>query len=277
MGSAVFMIVIVAGFLVLRYFVDYRLFDILLGTICLFATFEMIRAFGTRVSVSHKMTLLVYSAALVPLYVFFGVHSVWILFICFVAVSIALMVFDYKRSSIESVALTIFGGLYPALGILCFTLINHLSEFGLDQNVAHYAVLLTFSIAPAADAMAMLFGSLLKGPKLCPTISPKKTIAGFIGSFVGGVIPVFVFYFIMLPVLPETWVGHPYLFMVILGLAGSALATFGDLVESVIKRNLGIKDMGKILPGHGGVLDRIDSMLFTSVAIFFAFLITTFI
>ena len=63
----------------------------------------------------------------------------------------------------------------------------------------------------------------------------------------------------------------PWYLGALIGIVGVVTATFGDLIESAIKRDLGIKDMGKILPGHGGILDRIDSILFTSPAVWFAF------
>jgi phosphatidate cytidylyltransferase len=102
------------------------------------------------------------------------------------------------------------------------------------------------------------FGGILFGKHpLVPAISPKKTWEGLTGSAVACLIAGGI----LLPVLFKH--GHAWQGL-LLGLAVVAIATMGDLVESMIKRDLGIKDMGSLLPGHGGVLDRIDAMLFTA-------------
>ena len=108
------------------------------------------------------------------------------------------------------------------------------------------------------------------GKKLCPKISPKKTWAGAIGGTVGGAISALLVYFIF---NPQINFGYPILFFVVLGLVASVVNIFGDLFESIIKRKAGVKDSGKILPGHGGILDRIDGTMFVMVIVYFAFLI----
>ena len=112
----------------------------------------------------------------------------------------------------------------------------------------------------ASDTFAYFVGSAIGSHKLCPTISPNKTVEGFLGSLVGttaSVAGLGVFF------------GLPVLEMAGLGLALSVLATLGDLVESVAKRYTGIKDSGNIIPGHGGVWDRFDSVLFTAPAVYY--------
>ena len=99
------------------------------------------------------------------------------------------------------------------------------------------------------------------GPKLIPEISPKKTVSGAIGGLLGGMIGAIVTYLL----LKNTFVYHlsvsPYLYFALVGLIGAFLTEIGDLVESFLKRQLGVKDSGKIFPGHGGMLDRLDSVL----------------
>lgn len=113
------------------------------------------------------------------------------------------------------------------------------------------------------DTFAFLSGVLLGKHLMAPHVSPKKTWEGFIGAIIttttgAALVLHFTFH--------KAWyIGA------ILGIVGVVTATFGDLIESAIKRDLGIKDMGSILPGHGGILDRIDSMLFTAPAVWFAF------
>jgi phosphatidate cytidylyltransferase len=92
--------------------------------------------------------------------------------------------------------------------------------------------------------------------KLAPIVSPKKTVEGAFGGLAGGVIGGVIAHFTILPVLP-------LLNAIALGVVATALGQLGDLCESLIKRSVGVKDSGTILPGHGGILDRSDAMLFS--------------
>lgn len=112
----------------------------------------------------------------------------------------------------------------------------------------------------ASDTFAYFTGSALGRHKLCPSISPNKTVEGFLGSVVGTTASVAgLGIFFSLPVLE----------LALLGFAISILATLGDLVESVAKRYTGIKDSGNIIPGHGGIWDRFDSVLFTAPLVYY--------
>ena len=117
----------------------------------------------------------------------------------------------------------------------------------------------------ASDTFAYFVGSAIGSHKLCPTISPNKTVEGFLGSVVGTTAAVAgLGVFFSLPVAE----------MAGLGFCISLLATLGDLVESVAKRYRGIKDSGNIIPGHGGVWDRFDSVLFTAPLVYYFVLIS---
>ena len=112
------------------------------------------------------------------------------------------------------------------------------------------------------DTFAYIFGVLIGKHPLAPAISPKKTWEGLVGSIFATTIgSALVFQF----ALDHTWwIGAG------IGLVAVVTSTCGDLIESAVKRDLAIKDMGTILPGHGGILDRIDSVLFTGPAVWFA-------
>lgn len=117
----------------------------------------------------------------------------------------------------------------------------------------------------ASDTFAYFVGSAIGSHKLCPTISPNKTVEGFLGSVVGTTAAVAgLGAFFSLPVAE----------MAVLGFCISLLATLGDLVESVAKRYTGIKDSGNIIPGHGGVWDRFDSVLFTAPLVYYFVLLS---
>lgn len=118
----------------------------------------------------------------------------------------------------------------------------------------------------ASDTFAYFTGSLLGRHRLCPSISPNKTVEGFLGSLVGTTAAV--------SALGGLFFGLPLREMAALGLCISILATLGDLVESVMKRHTGIKDSGSLIPGHGGVLDRFDSVLFTAPFVYYFALLT---
>jgi phosphatidate cytidylyltransferase len=129
-----------------------------------------------------------------------------------------------------------------------------------DKNGMARIVTLVVLVA-CNDTFAYIFGVLFGKHRLAPHISPKKTWEGLIGSLVATTIAAsLVFHY---GVHKHWWLG------LLIGLMGVATATAGDLIESALKRDLNIKDMGSLLPGHGGVLDRIDSVLFTAPAVWF--------
>lgn len=124
-------------------------------------------------------------------------------------------------------------------------------------------LLVTLGIAFLSDTVAYAFGRMFGRHPLYPQVSPKKTIEGSLGGLLGGCLSTFGFGVAWL--LPElSWI-HA----VVLGVVGSALGQCGDLVESAIKRTYGVKDSGALLPGHGGMLDRIDALLFVAPAVYF--------
>ena len=130
-------------------------------------------------------------------------------------------------------------------------------------------LLLSFVISPLSDTFAYFVGSLIGGKKLCPRLSPKKTWSGAIGGTIGGMIFALIAGLI---VRPDLNVFSPAVFYLIVGFVASVINILGDLAESYIKRKMGIKDMGAIMPGHGGVLDRIDGTMFVIVALYVMFL-----
>ena len=126
------------------------------------------------------------------------------------------------------------------------------------------------------DTCAFFVGSRMKGPKLCPAVSPNKTISGAIGGLIGSVcgcmLVCLISYLICAPTthpfLPTWW---QYL---LLGLVGGVASQMGDLFASMVKRHCGIKDYSNLFPGHGGMMDRLDSILFMSVVVYCFRLIT---
>lgn len=109
---------------------------------------------------------------------------------------------------------------------------------------------------------------------MAESISPNKTVIGGIGGIVGGVVGAVVVYFIYNATVGSfSQMGVWLLVYILIGGLASVANEFGDLVESSIKRKVGIKDMGKLMPGHGGILDRIDGTLFTASAVYLVFML----
>ena len=120
-------------------------------------------------------------------------------------------------------------------------------------------IVLPFEVAFLSDAFALFAGMAFCKHKLAPELSPKKTVEGAVGGFAGAIICT-VIYGAVLQFGFSMQVN--YLYLVIYGALGSIVSQLGDLSFSYIKREYGIKDFGNIFPGHGGVLDRFDSVIF---------------
>ncbi len=134
-----------------------------------------------------------------------------------------------------------------------------LSNVGTLHHVDHGGewVLLAMWIAWASDTGAYFAGRFFGKHKLAPRVSPSKTVEGSIGGLLGSLTGAFAAHFWFLPTLP-------LLHAIGLAVIGGALGQAGDLVESLIKRSTKVKDSGSILPGHGGLLDRVDALMFTA-------------
>lgn len=130
-----------------------------------------------------------------------------------------------------------------------------------------WMIWLIFIIAFCSDSAAYFVGVNFGKHKLVPNLSPKKTIEGAVGGLFGGGIGAVIFGIVMYSYGPfEAW--HQVALMFAVGVAGSVVSQIGDLVGSAMKRQTGIKDFGKIIPGHGGILDRLDSILMTAAYIY---------
>ncbi len=149
------------------------------------------------------------------------------------------------------------GGLWAGFGVL-YVLLPSLAILWLRGDIAGVEAagfakfIFIVVVVIAADSFAYLGGSTLKGPKLIPKVSPNKTWSGLISGFVFGA---------LFGALAAWIIGFSPAYGALLGIPVVVFAVLGDLLESVIKRNLNVKDSGGIIPGHGGLLDRIDSLM----------------
>ena len=166
------------------------------------------------------------------------------------------------KRTIVDVAITVFGLLYIPFMFSFLKLI-------LLMDTGRVLILYVFAAAFASDTFAFLVGSKFGKNKLCPEISPKKTIEGSIGGVVGVVI-----FFLIITIIGNTYFEMSYniIYMVVAGIVAGMAGQLGDLSASAIKRYCNVKDFGNIIPGHGGILDRLDSLLFVA-PIMYTFLI----
>ena len=181
--------------------------------------------------------------------------AVWLM----LAMTIAMARRGPAGRPLTSVAVTMFGCLY-ASGMLAFLIAIRHSTAAATRPVA-YVLLTLFPLVITwiCDTAAMAVGSAAGGPKLAPVLSPKKTQTGAIGGTLGGVIAALALGKFVLN--RQGWSfsdGQLLLF----GLAVSIVGQVGDVAESLFKREAGLKDSSTLIPGHGGVLDRLDSLYF---------------
>lgn len=166
------------------------------------------------------------------------------------------------KRTIVDIAITVFGLLYIPFMFSFLKLI-------LLMDTGRILILYVFAAAFASDTFAFLVGCKFGKHKLCPEISPKKTIEGAIGGVIGVVI-----LFLIITIISNTYflMNYNILYMAIVGIVAGMAGQLGDLSASAIKRYCNIKDFGNIIPGHGGILDRLDSLLFVG-PVMYTFLI----
>ena len=165
---------------------------------------------------------------------------------------LALTVFSKNTYSIEQAAFPALVTLYVGMGFKYFLLAR-------GEGPSLVILMFGLMVVWTTDIGAYMFGRAFGKNKLAPNVSPNKTLEGS----AGGILSAVVFALIYLNFYPaQEYFGFNLVTMVIFTIIFSIVGQFGDLVESAYKRHFGVKDSGRILPGHGGILDRFDSMLF---------------
>ncbi|MBQ9762463.1 MAG: phosphatidate cytidylyltransferase [Oscillospiraceae bacterium] len=216
------------------------------------AAYEMLH--GTKLVTEGRMLAYTMTAAfLVPLWSYFGgshVLAVLGLLAFYILLFSELMISGLKVSFSKAAMCVVAGLVIPFMfsslvRILC-------------MEKGRYFILAPFVAAFMSDIGAYLVGCSIGKHKLCPVISPKKTVEGLVGGIVFAALGMLAYGFILQHFFD---LKVNFIYIAIYGLAGSLCGVFGDLSFSVIKRQTGIKDYGKIFPGHGGILDRFDSVI----------------
>ena len=232
----------------------YVLFFTLLG-ISLIGMQELYKAMKVRTDQFNALEIAGYLGAVIYYVLMaadfekYGMMGVIIAFMIFMFV----YVFNYPRFHAEQVMPAFFGVVYVAVMLSFIYLTRNLPD-------GKFLVWLIFLCSWGCDTCAYCVGMLIGKHKMAPVLSPKKSVEGGIGGVAGAA---------LLGVIYAAATGGPRAEYALICAVGALISMVGDLAASAIKRNQGIKDYGKLIPGHGGILDRFDSVIFTAPAIYF--------
>lgn len=253
---------------VVLFFYETIFFNLIFALVCLVAIAEVFVAFKFKkrdiyiyLAFAAMAVLVMYSSYKFIFSLLKPVAYVFVLFLAFC------VVFNYKRVSFANIA---GFSVFSAIVVFCFYSIIYLKQllpqgqFGYDTV---YFVLLILAYAWGGDTFAYFVGRKWGRRKLAPNISPKKTVEGAVGGIIGsmllGLVVTVVYTLIARRLLGvESVSALYYIIVAVMGIVASILGIMGDLFASAVKRQCGIKDFGTIFPGHGGILDRFDSVLF---------------
>ncbi len=182
------------------------------------------------------------------------------LFIIFLMLLMFAYVFGFPKYQTEQIAVSFFGLFYVSIMLSYIYQVRILEE-------GVWIIWLIFIGAWGSDTCAYVVGVLFGKHKFAPKLSPKKSLEGCVGGIVGAALIGFLYATIIGDHLKEFQ--NPPLIFAIIGAASSIISQIGDLAASAIKRNHEIKDYGSLIPGHGGILDRFDSIIFTAPIVYY--------
>ncbi len=249
-------VIFVPLLILLMLFAPPAVWALVVAFISALASFELLRAAGEGKVTAPMKVIAVASAAAIPLTRLceFADLAAWICAFLVAAVSFwcAIRAYDEGDAGIgfAQVLLNIFAGLVMPMA---------LSSLAVLKAMDKYLVLLTVLLTFITDGGAYFAGVFLGRHRGVTRVSPNKSLEGYIGGFLTGVIFA-VLYGLVIGAI--TGAGPNYLSLALCGLFGALATELGDLSFSLIKRQYGVKDYGHLLPGHGGMLDRFDSMFF---------------
>lgn len=242
-GALLLIAVLLCGETVLR---------IAVGLVSALMTIELFRAVKLRswIIIPSGLFAAILAANVLQDRILFPAFSLYIL------VMLCIMLFSYNKLHMQDIATATLFSLFVGLSMGCLSRIR-------VANDGAYWIWLVFLGAWGSDVFAYFTGSWFGTKKLMPAVSPKKTVEGAIGGTLGASI-CFLLFGLIIGGLGNI---HP-ISLFFAGALSSLCGQLGDLTASVIKRQYGIKDYGKIMPGHGGTMDRFDSILFVAPIVY---------
>lgn len=236
-------------------------YNITVSLLTVIMLYELLSACGCIRYKFHSIVCVIFAAVMPFLVEFEGMEAKYLL-----GTSCILLIFigyiaDHKNITFEKICCMLAVTLLTTLSMCCLVSLKNLDKV---HGVCY--VILCLAGAWLGDSGAYFVGTFFGKHKLCPEISPKKTVEGAVGGIitVGIIFALYAFFYRLVQgYLGQSFeVNYPVL--VLIGFACGVLGIVGDLSASLIKRQSGIKDFGNIMPGHGGIMDRFDSVLFVA-------------
>lgn len=232
------------------------LIDIFMALVCAVAVGEFIHAIGLLRKYLISVPSIVFALCNAMLFSYGCQSIIWYVY---TIIMLSAMIFFHDKLSFREVSDT-----YGMTIIISYGLATVISMKNLDVAHSTFYFILALALPWLADGGAYFAGSFFGKHKLCPKISPKKTIEGVIGGIVACVGCCCLMGYVFSALIYKDIQSVNYLNLIILSFAGSLLSVIGDLSFSLVKRTYNIKDYSNLIPGHGGVLDRFDSVVFVS-------------
>ncbi len=227
----------------------------ILGLIELFQVFKLA---NSRIAyVGYLLTMFYYIMIL-----YYRSSGILLFLIALLLLLLTFYVFSYPKFDIKQVSMIFFGIIYVAVTFSFIYLIRTRNNYGI------YFVWLIFISSWGSDTCAYCVGMLFGKHKLSPILSPNKTIEGAIGGIIGASLLGALYTYILFYKIYDD-ISFSCIRVAVACAIGATISMLGDLTASAIKRDFGVKDYGYVIPGHGGILDRFDSVIFTAPALYF--------
>ena len=274
---AITSVLIIISIVPLILFSHYFIYPVILAALSVTAVYEILKVIGVSKKCAVAIPAYLF-AALFPVIPFFtdrdytknislltghdSIKNILLLLACALLVYLfylmGVAIFSKGKIPFSKIAEVFTAITYVVVSFTALSIIRYFDK----SLVGMFQLGLVFIVAWICDVFAYLVGSLFGKHKLIPEISPKKTVEGSIGGVVFAGLTYLLYGFIVDMVVDTIAVN--YIFLGICGVVLSVVSQLGDLIASLIKREYGVKDYGKLFPGHGGVMDRFDSVLAVS-------------
>ena len=240
------------------------LFTVLFA-ISLIGMSELYKVFGIEKKKRRELSVIFLLSGIMRLFIWKNISRekkhTWfmLLFMAYLICQMAVLVFSYPKYNTQQIMAAFFGVFYVAV-MLSYIYLSRMLPGGV------FTVWLVFICSWGCDTCAYCVGMLIGKHKMAPVLSPKKSVEGGIGGIAGAAL-IGVLYALAV----NHWgnAGASMVSYAVIGAVGGAISQIGDLAASAIKRYHNIKDYGKLIPGHGGILDRFDSVIFTAPIIYY--------
>jgi phosphatidate cytidylyltransferase len=221
--------------------------------VAMFSMYELFRAVGLWKYKGLAISGCVFGVVIM-FFQFSGIPSFYGLILLFIVTLFMFLIIGYGKIKFSHICMSFLISVVVPVFLLQIVNIRFMTH-------GKYLIYLIFIASFVTDAVAFFVGRAIGRRKFAPAISPNKTLEGAIGGAVGGILGFMVFGIIM----EHVFALEPnYLMLLLVGAAACIIAEIGDLAASAIKREFDIKDFGDVMPGHGGVMDRFDSVLFVA-------------